>query len=93
MSIRAKYHLMVFFGWYAGGAALMVMGMEVHPALVPAILPYALVMVLLLLRMRCPSCGRRLATQTYLMCPYLARRCRYCGYDLGRRERERGRGD
>ena len=86
MSVRAKYHLLVFVGWFAGGLALAVIGMMVHPVIIVVLFPYGAVMAFLLLRLRCPNCRRRLATQTYLMGPYMGRRCRYCGFDLSRKD-------
>ena len=34
---------------------------------------------------RCPGCKALVITQGYLMFPYIPRRCRSCGYDLGKR--------
>jgi len=92
ISVRAKYHLLNFVGWFAGGLALMVAGMMIHWAIAVAVLPYAIVLTVLLLRLRCPGCRRRIATQAYLLGPYVGKRCRYCGHDLTSQSRETGQG-
>lgn len=92
MSIRAKYHLLLFVAFPVGSMGLMLLGL-LHPALALVAFPYAGLIALLGLRLRCPNCQERVMTQTFTVLgiqmqtqsPYIRRRCDNCGYDLSGR--------
>jgi uncharacterized protein (DUF983 family) len=66
---------------------------ETHPASVWLIVPLAVLVNLVALRMRCPNCKRRVIWQGYFMFPYLPKRCRYCRHDLGSKGPRTGTGN
>ena len=85
MSVRAKFHLLVFVAFPVGFFVLGVLGKMVHLVFAFLALAYVALMGTLTFLFRCPGCNALVATQGYLMFPYIPRRCRSCGYDLGTR--------
>jgi len=92
MSVRAKFHLLIFAGWLGGGSVVALVT-QAHPPWAVLLWLLAVIVAAVALGMRCPNCRRRLAWQGYLMFPVLPRRCRYCGHDLGRRTPKTGSGN
>ena len=85
MSIRAKFHLLVFVAFPVGFFVLGVLGKTVHLVFAFLALAYVALIGTLTFLVRCPGCNTLIATQGYFMVPYIPRRCRSCGYDLGKR--------
>ena len=84
MSVRAKFHLLVFVAFPVGGFILGGLAM-VHLVFLYLAFAYSALIAALAWLFRCPGCNALLVTQGYLMFPYIPRRCRSCGYDLGKR--------
>lgn len=90
MSVRAKFHLLIFAGWFGGGFIIALVS-EAHPPWIIMLIPLAVVLAFAALGMRCPNCKRRVMWQGYFMFPYLPKHCRYCGRSLSREQTTRGR--
>ena len=85
MSTRAKFHLLVFVAFPVGFFVLGGLGMTVHLVFAFLALAYVALIGTLTFLVRCPGCNAPIAAQGCFMIPYIRRRCRSCGYDLGTR--------
>jgi len=85
MSVRAKFHLLVFVVFPVGALTLGVLGMTTSTAFAFVAFGYTILIGLSALLIGCPSCNARLAWQGYLMFPYIPKHCQSCGHDLGKR--------
>jgi len=91
MSVRAKFHLLIFVVFPVGALTLGTLGMTLNTAFAFAAFGYTILIGLSALLIGCPSCKARLAWQGYLMFPFLPKRCRSCGSDLTSGTRKAGK--
>jgi hypothetical protein len=93
VSVRTKYHLLVFVAIPAGLFGLLCLGMELQSMVFLLAFPYLILLSLLGQLLRCPNCHERIGWQTFtvlgfevrLTSPYIRRECDSCGHDLSRR--------
>ena len=88
MSVRARFHLLIFVVFPVGALILSALGMTLDRGFTFAAFGYTIVIGLWALLVTCPSCSARLVWQGYLLFPFLPRHCRRCGHDLTRKTRE-----
>jgi hypothetical protein len=93
VSVRTKYHFLIFVAIPAGFFGLFWLGMRLQSMVFLLAFPYLVLLSVLGQLLRCPKCHERIGWQTFTVLgfevrfrsPYIRRECDNCGHDLSGR--------